>query len=126
MLKERFPELVVGMVVGGFALTLVELLLMNHTEKTQTIGVVVTVLGMGAVALGLVAPKLRKPLLGLLIVVAGSGLFGIYEHLEEAAEHREKAAREQREPKPGPPPLAPLSVSGLALMGGLGLLAAKR
>jgi hypothetical protein len=143
-LQERFPELVAVMVAGGFALTLGELLLMNHTEKIQKLALLMTSAGMLAVALGLIAPKFRKLLVGVLIVVAASGLFGVYEHLEEAAEHREKAAREASAPgvlqagggdagehekkgeKHGPPPLAPLSVSGLALMGSLGLLALKR
>ncbi len=154
LLQERFPEMVAVMVAGGFALTLGELLLMNHTEKSQNIGVVLTGIGMVAVALGvMVGPRLRKVLAGLLIVVAAGGLFGVYEHLEEAQEHREKAERARqesglvvqkadydahegeeasehregkKEEKHGPPPLAPLSVSGLALMGSLGLIASKR
>ena len=146
VLQERFPEVVGLMVVGGFALTLGELLLMGHTEKIQTLAVVMTAVGMLAALAGLVvAPGLRKVLAGVLIVVAASGLFGTYEHLEEAAEHREKAARQElelaqqggvvaahegkegkHEEKQGVPPLAPLSLSGLALLGSLGLVASKR
>ena len=150
LLRERFPELVGGMVVGGFALTLGELLLMNHTEKIQAIGVGLTAVGMAAVALGLMAVKLRKLMVGVLLIVAAGGLFGTYEHVEHANEEREKAGLQEsalviqnadydateadegksedheKDKKHGPPPLAPLSVSGLALMGGLGLLASKR
>ncbi len=145
VLQERFPEMVGVMVVGGFALTLGELLLMGHTEKIQTLAVVMTAVGMLATLVGLVAPRFRKLLAGLLIVVAAGGLFGTYEHFEEAAEHREKAARQElerasqglaveahagekreRKEKQGIPPLAPLSLSGLALLGSLGLVASKR
>lgn len=141
-LQDRFPELVVGMVVGAFALTLGELLLMGHSEGKQIIGMVMSAVAMGALVLGLlVGPRIRKVLLGVLCVVALSGVFGTIEHVEEAQEHRENAERERQElalsspsedgeaheegKTHGPPPLAPLSVSGLALMGGLGLIARK-
>lgn len=147
-LQERFPEVVGVLVIGGLALTLAELLLMGHTEKKQMLGVVMTVVAMGLTGLGLlVGPTLRKGLAIALLVVAAGGVYGVVEHLEEVAEHREKAqARETRvvvqladfdkadrekkgdheEEEHGPPPLAPLSVSGLALMGSLGLLASRR
>lgn len=138
-LQERFPELVGLMVAGGFALTLGELFLMGHTEKSQLIGVGMSGAGLLAALLGaVVAPRFRKALLGLWIVVAAGGLFGVYEHLEEAQEHREKAAieaqakmaageaaEESKDEEHGPPPMAPLSVSGLAMLGGLALLARK-
>ncbi len=152
-IRERFPQLVGLMVVGGFALILAELLLMDHTEKTQKIGVLMTVVGMLGAGLGLVVgPRFRKALLGVLVLVAASGLFGTYEHLEEAQEHREKAAKRQQstlvvrkadfdrsasleseagehdkeeKEESGPPPLAPLGVSGLAVLGGLALMARK-
>lgn len=152
--QERFPELVALMVAGGFAMTLAELLLMGHTEKSQNIAVLMSGLGMGATIVGLVvAPRLRSVFAGVLVVVAASGLFGTYEHLEEAMEHREKAAKassasalivenadfdrseaserhagagKHDEEEHGPPPLAPLSVSGLALLGSLGLIASRR
>jgi len=139
-LQERFPELVGLMVAGGFALTLGELFLMGHTEKTQLIGVGMSGVGLLLALAGAVAaPRFRKVLVGLWIVVAASGLFGVYEHLEEAQEHREKAALEaqamaaaggdahdhEQGESHGPPPMAPLSVTGLAMLGGLGLLARK-
>lgn len=137
-LQERFPQVVGVMVAGGFALTVGELLLMNHTEKAQLIGVAMSGVGMVAALLGVVTPhRFRKLLVALLIVVAGSGLFGVYEHFEEAQEHREKAQKEYaaalargEEPdskakKQDPPPVAPLSVTGLAMLGGLGLLARR-
>ena len=154
-LQDRFPEVVGVMVAGGFALTLGELLLMGHTEKSQNLAVLMTAAGMLATVVGLVAaPRFRKLFAGLLIVVAAGGLFGVYEHLEEGMEHKEKAAKASQEraqavqladvdrsdrghgehekgghdgdEEHGPPPLAPLSVSGLALMGSLGLIASRR
>ena len=137
-IQERFPQVVGVMVAGGFALTVGELLLMNHTEKAQLIGVAMSGVGMVAALLGVVTPhRFRKLLLALLIVVAGSGLFGVFEHFEEAQEHREKAQKavaaalargEEPDPKAkkqDPPPVAPLSVTGLAMLGGLGLLARR-
>lgn len=141
-LQDRFPELVVGLVVGAFALTLGELLLMGHFEGKQIIGLAMSAIAMGALVLGLLlGPRFRKVLVGVLCLVALGGLFGTLEHAEEAQEHREKAERARQErallnpSQDGeaheegkthvPPPLAPLSVSGLALMGGLGLIARK-
>lgn len=138
-LQVRFPEVVGVLVVGGFVMTLGELVLMGHTQKSQLIGVAMSGVGLLAAVLGtVVGHRLRKALIAVLIVVAGSGLFGVYEHYEEAQEHREKALKEQallaergeapdpeKSKKHGPPPLAPLSVSGLALLGGLGLLARR-
>ena len=141
-LQERFPEVVGLMVAGGFALTLGELFLMGHTEKSQMIGMGMSGAGLLTALLGAVlAPRFRKALLGLWIVVAASGLFGVYEHFEEAQEHREKARLEARArpaageatehekhskgEKHGPPPMAPLSVTGMAMLGGLGLLARR-
>ncbi|MNK89777.1 hypothetical protein D3C87_1097970 [compost metagenome] len=139
-LQERFPELVGLMVAGGFALTLGELFLMGHTEKTQLIGIGMSGVGLLlAVAGAVTAPRFRKVLVGLWIGVAASGLFGAYEHVEEAQEHREKAVLEaqaiaaaggdvddhEKGESHGPPPMAPLSVTGLAMLGGLGLLARK-
>lgn len=147
-LQERFPEVVGVLVIGGLALTLAELLLMGHTEKKQMLGVVMTAVAMGLTGVGLlVGPAIRKVLAIALLVVAAGGIYGVVEHLEEAAEHREKAqAKESRvvvqlvdfdegdrerkgeheEEEHGPPPLAPLSVTGLALMGSLGLMASRR
>ena len=136
-LQERFPEVVGILVVGGFALTLGELVLMGHTEKAQLIGLAMSGVGLLAALLGAVGGRgFRKAMVGLLVIVAGSGLFGVYEHLEEAQKHREKAAQEQalrggeaeeseKSEKHGPPPVAPLSVTGLAMLGSLGLLARR-
>lgn len=156
-IQEHFPALVQAMVAGGFALTAAELLLMQHTDEAQFIGVAAT--GLGAVlAVGGIWARGRAKgfLAAAFAVLALSGVFGMVEHLEEHEEEREGFKWQQRattwlsqqgtaladeedhegrgderrgergdEGEHGPPPLAPLSVSGLAILGAVAVLAKK-
>jgi hypothetical protein len=150
----RRAVLLLGLLAGGFAVLLGELVLYRHWEGSQRIGIVATGVGLTAVLLGLFVRGSARPLLGLLLLVLSlSGLIGVREHLEEGggeamrlpaqpsvqlvayqagASNEEKEgeeqgeAREVREERGGesaPPLLAPLSLSGLALMGAVILLA---
>lgn len=140
-IQAHFPQLVLGLVAGGFALTLVELLWMHHTEDTQLVAVGATLAG---ALLSLVAVWARggfKLLLaGSLGLVAVTGLVGTVMHFEEAMEHAsgpgravawvqsqtfawadedEQEGEAKGEEEEGLPPLAPLSVTGLAMLGAL-------
>jgi len=149
-IRENFPAVVLAMVAGGFALTVVELLMMHHTEGKQLIGVAATGVGALLALVGIWAKGGAKTLLvGTFAVLALSGVFGMVEHLEGEEEEREgfrwqqpaqawltshtvafadeeRHEREEEEGEKGehgPPPLAPLSVTGLALLGAAALIA---
>lgn len=143
--QARFPQLVLGLVAGGFVLTLVELLWMHHTEELQLIAVGATALGALFCLAGLwVRGRAATVLAGTLGLVALTGLVGTYMHYEEANEHASAPGRavawlqsqtfawadsekgeagEKHDEEEGLPPLAPLSVSGLAMLGALAVLA---
>ena len=150
-LARRRDVLLLGLLAGGFAVLLGELVLYRHWEGSQQIGLVATAVGLAVMLLGLFARGRLRPLLGLLLIVLSlSGLMGVREHLEEgggeaarlpaqpslqlvayqagpSSEEKEEEgeAREVRGERgeSAPPPLAPLGLSGLALMGAVILLA---
>lgn len=130
LVQTRFPTLVLLGVAAGFGMLLAELLLTGHTEGTQRISVLTSVLGIG---LGLMALWVSGWLRGLVIagfaLLALVGVYGALEH-REGGEGREAQTQvrfisEREEGKATPPPLAPLSLSGLALLGGLATLAKR-
>lgn len=150
-LAKRRDVLLLGLLAGGFAVLLGELVLYRHWDGSQRIGFVAAGVGLAVVLLGLFARGRLRPLLGLLLLVLSiSGLIGVREHLEEGGgeaarlpaqpgvqlvayqagpsneeEEEEGEAREVRGERgeSAPPPLAPLGLSGLALMGAVILLA---
>ncbi len=129
-LQTQFPQLVLLLLAGAFAMTLGELVLTGHTEEKQIVGISASSLGILFSLLGVVLRGKWKGLAiaGLLFVAFG-GVMGTVEHREEALEHQEKAAahaggsHEEKEGEHGPPPLAPLSLAGLGVMGVLAVLA---
>ncbi|KGQ22542.1 hypothetical protein [Thermus filiformis] len=141
-LRERFPEMVVLFVALGFFVTLAELLLMGHTEGVQAVAPLAAGVGVVGAGLGLVAPRARSWALALLLGVSLAGLFGLVQHLEEGLEGKEglrpgafRLVDEEGAYYPGgyeeyekdekgegaPPPLAPLSLAGLGLLGAAAL-----
>lgn len=163
--RSRFPELVMGACVLGFAFLLAELISYDHyREGTQIVGFVATIVGLVLSGLAFLRGRMIQnvvlALLGLLSLV---GLFGIIEHrearLEDAAKFAQRQAAGQAgtgaagtaQPsaaapatgatassttagqqtpagfKPGSdiPVLAPLSLSGLAGLAFLALLARR-
>lgn len=175
-IQQHFQALVLWMMAGGFALTAAELLLMQHTEDAQNIGVIATALGAVLAVAGVWARGRARGFLAVAFaVLALSGVFGMVEHLEEHEDEREglrwqqnaqtwlsqqgtafaeeedeeherkgkgeepgakgeefgaKGEEHERrgeghEGEHGPPPLAPLSVSGLAFLAALAVLAKK-
>ncbi len=128
--RHRFPELVALFVAVGFFLTGVELLLMDHTEGIQILAPLTAFAGALLVGLGLLLRRWGFAL--ALFLLAPLGLFGFWQHLEEGLEagvpgtYRwvdEEGEAWEEDGKNAPPPLAPLSLSGLALLGALGLYA---
>lgn len=99
------------LLLGGFAMLLAELLVTGHVEGIQNVAVIASAVGAAAVAAGLfVKGTVRHVVALLLLVLTISGLMGVRQHFESTGRET-------------PPPLAPLSLSGLALMGAVVLLA---
>lgn len=135
-LRKRLPDLVVLFGLGGLSLTGVELLLMDHTEGVQLLAPLAAFLGALLAGLGMAFKRWALALALALALLAPVGLFGFLQHLEgaleagapaayrwvdEEGEGWEEEAREGGEGEGTPPPLAPLSLSGLALLAALGL-----
>lgn len=80
--RDHFPALVLLTVAAGFAVTLAELLLMEHTDGKQLVAVVAGVAGIVLPLVGLVARGgLAMVVVGLLGVVGLTGVVGVYFHL---------------------------------------------
>lgn len=132
------------LLTGGFAVILGELALYQHWEGIQLVGLIATVVGLLAVLAGIFLKGTGRTVAGLLLVVlAISGLMGMRQHADAAAQAQaprpalvqgetgvqeiayRPAAPAQPAGETTPPPLAPLGLSGLALMGAVILLAKK-
>ncbi|BBL83373.1 hypothetical protein TthAA37_21860 (plasmid) [Thermus thermophilus] len=131
-LRKRLPDLVALFALAGLSLTGVELLLMGHTEGVQLLAPLAAFLGAFLAGMGLALRRWALAFALALVLLAPVGLFGLFQHLEEALEAGAPAVyrwvdeegegwEEGREGEETPPPLAPLSLSGLALLAALGL-----
>lgn len=138
-IQTRFPDIVLGTCALGFSFLLAELIGYEHYQQgSQVIGLVATVIGLLLSLLGFVRRRtVRRTVLVLLGLLTLVGVFGVYEHhetrTEDAARFAQRVAAGTA-PK-GPdgqapsfrsniPTLAPLSLSGLAALAFLALLAA--
>ena len=138
LIRAFLPDLILAGVAGGFALLLAEMLLTEHTEGLQGVAVWAAVAGIVLSVIGLVIRSRRAALLVslALVLLSLTGPVGIYLHAGGEAEARETPVlAKDRDPRDeggeegeegeggeegkGPPPLSPLSLSGLALMGAL-------
>lgn len=148
--RRNLVTLLLLLLLGGFGMLLGELLITNHVDGIQRVAVIASVVGALALLAGFfVRGMMRHLVVLLLLVLTLSGLLGAWEHLEEgsreasvpktlasadSAGHQaiaDRASTTERTPQQdereggegSPPPLAPLSLSGLALMGAVVLLA---
>lgn len=134
--RKRLPDLVVLFGLTGLFLTGVELLLMVHTEGVQLLAPLAAFLGAFLAGIGLALRRWALAFALALVLLAPVGLFGLFQHLgevleagaptvyrwvDEEGEGWEEGTEEGREGEETPPPLAPLSLSGLALLAALGL-----
>jgi hypothetical protein len=144
-MQRKWQPILLLLLAGGFAITVVELLLTGHVKGIQLVGVIAPAVALVCVLTGLFAHgTLRAVMAAALLVVSLAGLLGAWEHFEEGGrqgsvpalaaqgeryqpvsyqaaavadegnEGRERA--EGGESGGNPPPLAPLAISGLALM----------
>lgn len=153
--QRRYVPVMLLLIIGGFVMLLVELLMLDHTEGIQLVAVMATGMGLLLALAALLAPaKWRNGVAILFVLLSVTGLIGSYEHVEEGAEEEEEAhlvmpttennanlniaypaqaAKEgeeegeegEEEGEDVPPPLAPLSLAGFALMGAVTTLAKR-
>jgi len=121
-------------VAAGFVTLLAELIMAGHTRGAQLIGVVASVAGIVLALAGLATRGKAAAWVGILMIVLSlSGLVGVAEHAEWRQERFARQERYQafqtyqpyaaRGERGAPPLLAPLSVTGLALIGAAATLA---
>jgi len=124
-LKKRYPDLVMLWIAGGFFALALELLITRHTEEVQLVGVAAALLGGVVAVLALFTRGLRTLWLVGFALVALAGLVGTGVHWSEAGDEGGYAyedddgyEEDEDEGEEGaPPPLAPLGLSGLAVLG---------
>jgi len=114
VVQQYFYSVLLLMTVGGFVMIAAELLLTSHTEGLQLVGVTAAVAGLilAVAALFLSGRQARNILVILFVVLSISGLVGVLQHAGARSGDDDSAA----------PPLASLSLSGLALIGAVTLL----
>jgi len=141
LIRSHLPELVLVGAAGGFAGTFAELLLTDHSEGTQAIAVIAAGIGAGLCLIGLLVRSrimLRTVAIGLLLLSI-SGPVGVFLHAGGEAdaseaplsaenvpvldEDEDEDEDEGDEDEEGIPPLAPLALSGLGILGAVGVLA---
>ncbi|MEF2279457.1 hypothetical protein V3W47_14230 [Deinococcus sp. YIM 134068] len=147
-LRPRFPDLVLVICAAGFAFLAVELVLYDHFQRgTQIIGFAATLVGLAVTLLAFWRQRVvQGVVVALLAVLTFSGLYGANEHRKEIAEDAARSAQTttvsvsatstSAAPTGAPPAgmgggsdipiLAPLSLSGLAGLTLLTVLARRR
>ncbi len=143
--RQYFYTILLLTVAGGFVMLIGELILDDHVDGTQLVGMIAAVVGaiLGVAALFLSSRQARDILAIAFVVLSVSGVIGVAEHADARSEEGGEAAlsspaatdgyqpvalRAQEQNERGgrrsvPPPLAPLSLSGLAFLGAVVLLA---
>jgi hypothetical protein len=144
LVRSYLPELVLVGAAGGFVGTVAELLLTDHGDGTQAIAVIAAGIGAALCLAGLVvsSPIVLRTLAAGLLLLSIAGPVGVILHAGGEAEASEAPHLIQDVPVLGGdedddegegrgedegggeiPPLAPLSLSGLGLLGAAGVLA---
>ncbi|MFN8488827.1 MAG: hypothetical protein U0350_14590 [Caldilineaceae bacterium] len=146
--QKQFTNLLLLFVTGGFLMLVAELLLTGHTRGIQLVAVVASVAGVVLALAGLLTRGKMSNIVAIaFLLLALTGLLGVSEHLEEGEGEREGVAtaqvvrpnnatnrpvnlRQEPEFRAGarrntPPPLAPLSLAGLSLLGTVTLVGRK-
>lgn len=147
LIRAHLPELVLIGTAAGFAVTLAEMLATDHTDGTQAVAAIAAGTGVALCLTGLLVRSrivLRTLAIGLLLLSI-TGPVGVFLHAGGEAEaseapyaaetvlspdddddenegNEEKGEGEEDEDE-GVPPLAPLGLSGLGLLGAAAVLA---
>ncbi len=146
--QKYFTTLLLLFVAGGFLVLVAELLLTGHTKGIQLLAVVASVMGGGLAVAGLFSRgKLSMAVIVAFLLLSITGVIGVSEHSEERGGERETTTTTQiarvnnaantrvnfqQQPgfrldgaRGGPPPLAPLSLAGLSLIGAITVVGRK-
>lgn len=146
--KEHFVTVILAFTTGGFLLILAELLLARHWEGIQLVAPVSVGLGFVLALLALTGRR-AVPIAGVFLLLSVTGLFGTFQHFEAHTDKPdgpprsaaqavaqtvsvttptadENAGPPEGEGRGGPPWLAPLSLSGLALLDSVATLAGSK
>lgn len=146
-IQEHFTNLLLLFVAGGFFMLVAELLLTHHTDGIQLVAVIASVAGLLFALVGLFSRgKASMALVVAFLLLSVTGVIGVLEHNEERGDERKAVAtvrvtrannvansRANFQQQPGfrreeggtPPPLAPLSLAGLSLIGAVTLVSRK-
>ncbi|MFN8441721.1 MAG: hypothetical protein U0175_13160 [Caldilineaceae bacterium] len=132
-IRNHFIACLLSLVAAGFLVVLGDLVSEHHLNGVQLIGFFATILGFLMTVHGILAPTASRKLAVAFLVLALFGLLGAYEHHESATikgeivqlEHQLSGDTSAINPVSGPPPLAPLSLSGLATFAMFLLLATE-
>ncbi len=135
--RTQSTNVLLAFVAAGFALLLLDLLLMGHFFQLQMIGVISTISGLALSLLAFVPrPGLRRVITALFVVLALVGLFGLYIHMNGRARRQGQLASVQPPEDRlmrraltsfgrNPPLVPPLAISGLSALGIVALLGAR-
>ncbi len=136
MVRGRSTSVLLIFVAAGFALLLGELLMIGHINQIQMVGVVSSAVGLILSLLGFI-PRvgLRRIVIGLFVVLALVGLFGVFIHMGGRARRQAQMASVQMPEdrlmrraltsfRRNPPLVPPLALSGLSGLGIVALLGA--
>lgn len=86
--QKNLFSLLLLVTAGGFAMLLVELILMGHTAGTQLVAIATSAIGLILALMGIIAKgSFRYLLVVLFLALSASGLYGTLEHTE-GREHR--------------------------------------
>ncbi len=136
------PQLILLANAGAFAVLLAELLIMDHTDGIQRLAPLTAALGIALCTVAIFLPaRARFVPAVLLVVLSGAGLIGFIRHMDERedgfsglfqssddrddnsgrgnSDDRDRDDDDDEEP----PPLAPLGLSGTALLSAIAAFA---
>ncbi len=141
--QRRLAALLLWLLAGGYIMLLAELVITSHLDGVQLVAVGASAIGLVLTLTALAVGRNGRYIIAvLLLILSVTGLLGTYQHYEARAGEGDEAAapayvagapanqsvalRAQAEAEDEgeavPPPLAPLSLSGLSLMAALATL----
>lgn len=136
---DYLPQIILLANAVAFALLLAELLITEHTDGTQLVAPATAVAGILLCLVALAIPvRLRIVPAILLVALSVTGIIGFVQHMEGEEDEDSRAVQansdddddeaderdDDDDDEEDPPPLAPLGLSGTALLGAIAALAA--
>jgi hypothetical protein len=147
----HLPQLILLANAGAFAVLLAELLITDHTDGSQLIAPVAAAIGIALCGIAAVLPpRLRLAPAAFLVVLSISGVVGFYQHMDEwdgglsglfqssdddddddddrnsGRGSGDEEDEDDDDDDAETPPLAPLGISGTALLSALAAFAVPR